>query len=430
MHSQLKKCTLFAVFCLLTLGLSAQINLSAGKAKDLLKDKKNDKPAAEKPAEKPSAGPTKRPSQTEKPNPTSPEGEAPADVKPSEERKQAAQAQKTGTSRGAGVANSEVDLDFSAAPFAPSVVWASLLAQGCWYFNITTGELKLNNMLVSFLPPKTTSGEAVSYRSYDNPTPLLRMDVVDVKTNTVLGALHYSGKEATLPFYELEMLESSEYKYSVKVTEGSYELRFWAGNKQFYTFPFSVEKLTNADPYSPVRDFYFLHGPWEEWGRVEFGPDGHFIFNFYLTHQTTTIPNQARWDVNAPCQYLVKLYRDGKMVAVHRLQNIENQFEESETQVTNGVWKRFEATLHQYPPASKGQGAGSRPFFLKENMKDGAYKVEVVVKDPSGQEKIHQYQFTVKGGNITPDPKADRSQNKDPLQFLEQGPNRFYVRKN
>jgi hypothetical protein len=425
MHTKLKKSTLFFVCCFLTLGLSAQINLSPNKAKDLLKDKKNEKPTTEKPTEKPSVNTSKPPSQTEKPASGSPAGE-----KPIEEKKQAAQTNNARPSRSAGAAISTVDLDFSSAAFAPSIVWASLLSEGSWYFNITTGDLKLPSLSAAFLPQKTTSGEPVSYRSYDNPTPVIRMDVVDMNTNTVLGSLHYSGKEDVLPFYELEMLEGSGYKYSVKVVEGSYELRFHAGNKQFYTFPFNVEKKTNPDPYSSVKDFYFLHGPWEQWGRVEFGPDGHFIFNFYLNHETTTIPNSARWDVNKPCKNLVKLYRDGKMVAVHRLQHVENQFEESDIQLSNGVWKRYDVTLHQYPPAAKGQGAGSRPFFLKDNMKDGSYKVEVLLKDQAGQEITLQYSFTVKGGAIVPDPKADRAQNNDPLQFLEQGPGRFYVRKN
>ncbi len=82
---------------------------------------------------------------------------------------------------------------------------------------------------------------------------------------------------------------------------------------------FQVEKQSNPDPYAPVHDFYFLKGPWQDWGRVEFGPDGHFIFNFYLTHQTTTIVNQAQWDAKREYKYLVKLYRDGKMVAAHSL---------------------------------------------------------------------------------------------------------------
>ena len=68
-------------------------------------------------------------------------------------------------------------------------------------------------------------------------------------------------------------------------------------------------------------------------------------------------------------------------------------------------------------------------FFMKNDMKDGAYKVEVWLKDEAGAETTHRYEFTVKGGVVVSAPEADRAQNANPLQFLEQGPGQFYVKK-
>lgn len=422
MSHQTKKTVLYFFLMFVCTGLFAQINLN--KAKDLVKDKSsNEKSANEKSAKpEPKAAPA-----TERPAPAAAEPRSSGTEK-SDNRFDRA---KTNAKPGADdrYKPSTVELDFASEPFAPAVSWASLLSENCWYFNPTTGDMKLNNLMVSFLPKKTVSGDAVRYESYHNPTPLLRMEVWDTRNNVLKNTMHYSGSDATLPFTELEVIEGYEYKPYAKLTEGSYELRFWAGTKHFYTHAFNIEKQNNPDPYAPVHDFYFLRGPWQDWGRVEFGPDGHFIFNFYVNYETTTIPNQARWDVAKPFKYQLKMYRDGKMVAVHSLQHIENQLEWSDSRLTNGTWKKFDATFHTYPPAGKGQGAGTREWFLKDHMKDGAYKVEVLLKDEAGAITTHTYSFTVKGGQILPAPEADRSKNTDPLHFLEQGPGRFYVKK-
>lgn len=419
-----KRSTLLGLLLCTSLALSAQIGISS-KAKDLLKDKKTEKPK-ENPSRNEPSQPENNPAKpTTTPAATGKTGSGKSRETPVE----AAQASRSKPSEDARYKPSDVELDFNAEPFAPSIVWASLLSENSWYFNITNGEMSLRSLEASFLPKKTTSGTDVRYESYSNKTPLLRMEVVDTKSGNILTTMHYEAKPATAPFYDMEVLEGYDYKTHVQLVEGSYELRFWAGNKPFYTFPFSVEKKTNADPYAPVHDFYFLKGAWSDWGRVEFGPDGHFMFNFYLSDESTTVPNQARWDVSKEYKYLVKLYRDGKMVAVHSLDNMENTFSEGDLQTSNGKWKHFDCTLHAYPPAGKGNGAGSRAFFMKNDLKDGNYTAEVWLKDKAGVETTHKYGFTVKNAAIVAPEKADRAQNKDPLQFLEQGPGKFYVRK-
>ena len=247
------------------------------------------------------------------------------------------------------------------------------------------------------------------------------MEVWDTKTNTLKQTMHYSTSPATAPFYDLEMLEGYDFKAYTTLTEGSYELRFWAGTKQYYTFPFQVEKKSNPDPYAPVHDFYFLKGAWQNWGRVEFGPDGHFIFNFYLNHETTTVVNAAQWDAKKEYKYLVKLYREGKLVAAHRLPNSGSGFDEQNIQTYSGKWKRYDCTFHKYP------NTGSRDFFMKADMKDGNYTTEVWLKALTGEESTLKYGFVVKNGAVVNDAKADRAQNPDPLQFQEQGPGRVYV---
>ena len=419
-----KKTTLLTLCILYTLSLSAQIG-NLNKAKDMLKDKK-DQTTNEKSTEKPSKPtPERTTPAAEKTMPTSSETRS-EPAKSTGNSRDAAQTIRSKPGMDEKYKASDVELDFDSEPFAPSIVWASLLSEGSWYFNITNGSMKLNNIEVSFLPKKTKSGAAVQYESYNNKIPLLRMEVWDTKANVIKNTMHYEASPATAPFYNMEVLEGYDYKSFATLTEGSYELRFWAGTKHFYTFPFEVEKQSNPDPYAPVHDFYFLKGPWQDWGRVEFGPDGHFIFNYYLSHQTTTVVNQAQWDAKREYKYLVKLYRDGKMVAAHSLDNSgKGGFEEGDIQTRNGKWIKNDCTLHKYPVAKPG----SRDFFMKADMKDGNYTAEVWLKSLEGVESTYKYGFTVKNGAIVPAPAADRALNTNPLQFVEQGPGWFYVKR-
>ncbi|MBK8566448.1 MAG: hypothetical protein IPN76_24710 [Saprospiraceae bacterium] len=397
------KKNLYLAIILLLVTASVQGQLP-GKAKDLLKDKS--KPKTEK--ESPATG-TPR-SQGDKP--------ARADI-PSDSG--------SPVSRSSGPKNSTVELDFDAEPFKAAISWESLLSQESRYFNATNGEFKLNNLDVAFLPKKNKSGQAVSYESFDNPTPVLRMDVVDAGSKELKGTLYYSASATTSPFHNMELKEHQGWPYSVKLTEGSYELHFWAGTTHFYTFPLRVEILTNADPDAPVSTFYHFRGPWEEWGYVNFGPDGHFIFNFYHTYQTTEVENAARWDVRKEFKTVVKLNREGKMIAVYRMGPSTADFEWNTVMADNCVWKKFDMTFHNYPPPA---GHGNRPFFLKDNMKDGNYSVDVVLKDEkSGKETTYKYGFSVKDGKIVQADKADRSKNPDALQFLEQGRDKFFVKR-
>jgi hypothetical protein len=424
-----KKITLFLLFISLSLAASAQIGNLKNKAKTMGKEKAKEEIQTEnntandsKSTTSETAAPTAQPAATPAAAPASPVAAQPAAGKKNAPAARSASADQP-------VPPSDVELDFASQPFPPAIAWASLLDNESWYYNITNGQMYLNNLDVIFLPKTTTAGAAVNYAGYANKTPLLRMEVVDVATGTLKGTLHYEASASILPFYNMELLTGKNYKMSLNILEGKYEMRFFAGTKQFYTYPFSVEKKTNPDPYASVHDLYFLHGPWEEWGRVEFGPDNDFIFNFYLTDASTTITNQSVWDNSKAYEFLIKMYRDGKMVGAHRIQNVGNGFEYAGLQTRNGKWMKFDGTMYAYPVVATGSGAGSKKFLKKDELKDGNYTVDVLLKDQAGKESTMQYTFVVKGGAIQPDPKADRNLNKDPLTLLEQGPKFFYVKR-
>ncbi|MBL7779672.1 MAG: hypothetical protein JNM22_00555 [Saprospiraceae bacterium] len=417
MPTLFKKHTLLFLFIGCSLAASAQIGDLKNKAKNLGKDKNKEETKTEQPAARStSANPVETPVAV----PTQPD-QPPTSKKPTQQPRSA--------SSDKSVPPSDIELDFESQPFQPAITWASLLNQSNWYYNITNGEFYVNNLEAIFLPQKTKSGASVGYASYSNPTPILRLEVIDVATGAIKGTLHYEAKPYILPLYNVVQLTGRNYAFSVNLKEGQYELRFWAGTKVFYTYQFSVEKKNNPDPYAPVHDLYFLKGPWENWGRVEYGPDKDFIFSFYYTDVNTAITNQANWDLVKPYDFMIKLYRDGKMAGAYRIQNVGNGMEPGNIQVRNGKWGRFDATLYAYPVVATGTGAGSKKFLKKEDLKDGNYTLDVLLKDKDGKESTLQYTFVVKGGAILPSEKADRNVHKDPLTYLEQGPDYFYVKR-
>ncbi len=408
--------SLIALFLLCSLSASAQLDQLKNKAKNLKKDDEKTQKSTT-----PSETPAAKPAETPASSAASPkEAAAPRGNTTSNQRPDRA---------ALALAPSTVELDFESEPFSPAIAWYSLLNDGCIYFNITNGQLSVNNLMVSFLPKKTKSGEAVNYAGYANPTPLLRMDLIETTSNTPMGTLHFEAKPYILPFYEMEKLVGGAYKSALNIKEGNYEMRFFAGNKPFYTYAFSVIKKSNPDPYAPVHDLYFLQGAWNDWARVEFGPDNDFIFSFYLTDNDVNIKNQSVWDEAKDCAYMIKLFREGQMAGVYSLENVGNATRFENLRTRNGLWKRFDATLYAFPIISKGTGAGSKQFLKKDQLKDGNYTIELLLKDKAGVQSNKTFGFTVKGGQIQPDPQADRAVHKDPLTIIEQGRTFYYVRK-
>ena len=147
----LQKTTLLCLALLITWSTSAQIGISS-KAKDLLKEKKSEKPATTQTKEAPVKNDeTKTANPETRPNAA---GTKATEGRSRENNQGAAQATRNKPSGDEKYKPSEVDLDFESEPYPPSIAWASLLSEDCWYFNPTSGEMKLNNLQVSFLPKK------------------------------------------------------------------------------------------------------------------------------------------------------------------------------------------------------------------------------------------------------------------------------------
>ncbi len=312
--------------------------------------------------------------------------------------------------------------DFSTSNLSPAIAWFDLLDEELFRFDITKGEIRLNGLHVSFLPTKTKEGKDINYRpslSMDMHPPL-RADIVDAATGALKGQQFFKAEDYIPPFKKLILVEEyggDYFPFYANVKEGSYEIRFFVGKSHFYTFPFKVEKKTNPDAYATVKDFYFLHGPWEEWGRIQFDDsDGQMTVSIYLTEQKTDVKNHTSWDEFKQLNMVAKITRNGALVATFGVNP-----NTTHPTTRNGKWTRFQFLTYK---------AGTNEYFTKADLKDGNYIIETNLKDPkSGKSSVSKYTFTVKGGIIQSHPKADRNQNKDPLTVLEQGKEFYYIKK-
>jgi hypothetical protein len=319
--------------------------------------------------------------------------------------------------------------DFSTANFPPAVAWFDLLDADKFAFDITKGEIRLNGIHVSFLPTKSKDGKDINYRpslstskGYENMRPPVRADIVDATTGALKGQQFFKVEDYIPPFKKMVLVEEfggDYFPFWASVKEGSYEIRFFLGKTQFYTFPFQVEKKTNPDAYAPVKDLYFLKGPWEEWARIQFDErSGEVLPSIYLTERNLDIKNQTNWNDTVPMKGLVKISRNGTLVATYGQTINSGDFTPD-----NGKWTRCQFLAYK-------AGSNDKSMFTKADMKDGNYVMDVNVKNPkNGKTYVAKYGFAVKGGEILPHPKADRNQNKDPLTVVEQGKEFFYFKK-
>lgn len=319
--------------------------------------------------------------------------------------------------------------DFSTANFPPAVAWFDLLDTDLFRFNITNGEIRLNGIHVSFLPTKTKDGKDINYRpslssskGYENLQPPMRADIVDAATGALKGQKFFKVEDYIPPFKKMVLVEEfggDYFPFFANVKEGSYEIRFFLGKSHFYTFPFQVEKKTNPDAYAPVKDLYFLKGVWEDWARIQFDErSGEVSPSIYLTERNLDIKSPTNWDDTVPMKGLVKISRNGTLVATYGQTTNSGDFNPE-----NGEWTRCQFLTFK-------AGSNDRETFKKADLKDGNYVMDVNIKNPkNGKTVIAKYGFTVKGGAILPHPKADRNQNKDPLSVVEQGKEFYYFKK-
>lgn len=323
--------------------------------------------------------------------------------------------------------------DMSSSVLSPAVAWYSLLDQDHLYYDASTGYFRPHGFHVFFLPEKDINGQPMNFAKFDSyHPPAMHLDVIDKSNGEKKARFYYRAAPEILPAFKMNIDDRGTdpmYPPYVNLFEGSYYLKFYINENHFYTFPITIEKVPNKDPYSPLKQLWIMRGEWEEWGRVEYNSGGDFIFSHYLPERDVKVTNQSKWNDQIQYPYTARLLRNGKVIGNFDAQSPDRSITKGTVSADNARWVRNQNPFYAYPPVNRRINDNhSHDYIYTKDITDGNYTIENEIFKPTGTVKS-RYTFTVKDGKIVSDPRTDRSTHKDKLTVLEQGPNYFYIRK-
>ncbi len=215
-----------------------------------------------------------------------------------------------------------------------------------------------------------------------------------------------------MDFWKCTDLRSNENLGSgwVKLFEpGNYIVDFYLQDKKFYTFPFSVSKISGPDPFAG-GDYYYTDGAWSDWGYLYYrdaNPEMNIQWKVWLRHQLSD-------KIHKSVSVRVEVTRDKgkKLICTSR---------EHTTQSLSREWTRYAFDLVNPPVKTSG---GS--YFKAKDLLavDGSYTLKVKIDEvPYGT-----WKFSIKGGKLQPAGRTVRGK-ADPLTFVEGGRDAFWYKK-
>jgi len=186
---------------------------------------------------------------------------------------------------------------------------------------------------------------------------------------------------------------------------GDYVLDFFLESGRFYTFPFSVSKLTSDDPFAG-GDFYFLDGPWADWAYLYYrdaDPTRSLYFKVWLRNY--------QHGPDRDVKPLIEIHRGGTLICTSR-------------EITLGLkpeWTRYEFDMI-FPMEGTSGGA----YFKAQDLlaTDGDYTLKLSL---SG-EHYGTWNFKVGGGKLNYVWRTVRGE-ADPLTFVEGGRDAWWYEK-
>lgn len=288
----------------------------------------------------------------------------------------------------------------------PTVLYESILSNV--EFN-SLGHISVSGINTLFLPAKDKKGKDVKYEVFSGNDKDARIFVSFTRDGAPFGrklGLSADGNEVQKILTiaaEADLVRNPLPKFE----EGKYQMELFLDDKKFYQFDFSVVKKMNNDVYSKIKELYFAHGPWEEYGFFTFTQDEeNFVWNMYA--QTENMEIKKDEDDYYKASFKIELYKDGKLYG-------KSYKGKADDINVYRHWDVYTATLRQVTNEDN--------YITKNDITDGKYQVKVSMNDVP-----FVYPFEVKDGKIQLDPRQDRSKNPDPLTLIEGKNNKFWVK--
>ena len=257
------------------------------------------------------------------------------------------------------------------------------------------GQFQLNHIQATFVPDDVSEGYAI-IRTADGEE-VYRMDCKMDKTIPKPYCL--------LDFWKTTDLRSGENLGAGGVdlsTPGDYVLDFYLPDEHYFTFPFSVIKHANDDPFAG-GDRYVLGGDWERWAYLyypEADPEKSLYWKVWLSTQSV--------DANRDVKPKIEITRGGAVVCVSR-------------DITLGLkpeWVRYELDM-----IFQKEGTSGGAYFKAKDLlnTDGDYTLKM-----SLDENLYgTWKFTISDGKLQYKGRAVRGE-ADALTFVEGGRDAFW----
>lgn len=327
---------------------------------------------------------------------------------------------------------SRVKLDFSSSPFMPAITMHSLLADGVQL--TVDGKLKTQNLHVNLLPTKTTKGEKANYDEFKVENLLLWSELVDTKTDKVIGKYHYSVNPVMKVGSRMNQKQVNDDGHDFyQIGVGNYALYFYAAGEHFYTFPFDVISIQNEDAYATFSEVLFLKGPWEEWNYFDtqdYGDRKVMVWHHFMDNTTTNIENEFRTESNLEYTFRYELLKSGKIVAAYdsRMHGSKGESYNSKAEyVRQGArrthWIDHGVQLSRIPGKPKNWDK-----FELVDLTDGNYEMVVYTLDCVNKKLKRNFPFKVAGGKVVYHTQQNRKTHKDTKTIVEGGRDLFWFK--
>ncbi|MEM1325135.1 MAG: hypothetical protein AAGI23_04225 [Bacteroidota bacterium] len=332
-----------------------------------------------------------------------------------------------------------VDFDFESQPHPPAVAMHSLLSGVKLSL---TGELRISELEVLFMPLKTTSGKPINFWSNYLKEIVIWADVIDVATQENKGTMHLMAYERDLgqPATTIRQKTGTsmdDFTDLVPLTEGNYELRFYVGGTHYYTHPFTVIKKTTDDPYAAMNTLYFLEGDnlWKDYVYFTFNYDegskqNLVHFHFHVENESVNVKDSSDPDEDIPLEWNAIIKQGSRTVGtLYWMGNLNmNPNPGLRKDDSKRGWWEYKTHYFEVYPRRR---SGDRPFgvSMEQDLKDGNYRVELTLNRKDQPKEVRIYPFTVRNGKIQQLPETRRTGDYDPKRVLEQGPDRVFLKR-
>ncbi len=186
---------------------------------------------------------------------------------------------------------------------------------------------------------------------------------------------------------------------------GGYVLDCYLPDEHFYTFPFSISKISGNDPFAE-KDRWFIDGDWEDWAYFYYAdadPEKSLQFKVWLRNKSAGDDRSVKpkLEVQGP----------GGLVCVGR----------DITLTLKPDWVRYELDMI-FPP----QGTSGGAYFKAGDLlkQDGKYSLTMKLDE----EHYGAWEFAIKDGRFVPAGRTVRGE-ADPLTFVEGGRDAFWYKR-